>query len=68
MRTYLSLVPNQSIPTGPNLFLECLLCGEVVQLSMSKNARCTCQNIRLDAEAGRIAIRDWNKIKLFEET
>ena len=67
MRNYLTLIPKQSIPTGPNLFLECGLCGSCVRLTMKQNTRCSCQNVRLDAEAGRIAIGDWNNVKLFEE-
>jgi hypothetical protein len=67
MKNYLSFVPKGTLPTGPNVFLECLQCGEIIPLSLEKNTRCKCQNIRLDAQAGRIAIRDWSAIKLFQE-
>lgn len=67
MKKYLSFVPNGSLPFGSNVFLECLQCGEIVPLSLEKNTRCKCQNIRLDAEYGRVAIRDWSAIKLFQE-
>jgi len=67
VKKYLDFVPNGSLPPGKDKFLECLLCGETVPVYPEHNTRCMCQNIRVDMEYGRVAIRDWNAIKLFEE-
>jgi len=67
MRKYLPFAKKGGLPSTPNKFLECLECSDIVQLFSKENTHCKCQNIRLDADWGRVAIKDWDKIKLFEE-
>ena len=67
MRKQLSFTPRGGLPIGADKFLECLECGETVPLSGERNTHCKCQNIGVDADYGRVAIRDWDRVNLFGE-
>lgn len=67
MKNYLSFVPNGRLPSGKSVFIECLQCGEIVPTKPDNNTHCKCENVWLDADYGRVVIRDWNLIKVFEE-
>ncbi|MBN8711692.1 MAG: hypothetical protein BGO12_18290 [Verrucomicrobia bacterium 61-8] len=67
MKKELSFVKNGGLPNTPNKFLECLECTGIVPLFSKENTHCKCNNICLDVDYGRVSIRDWDKIRLFEE-
>ena len=53
-------------PFTSNLFYECLECNELVHSTPRNGDACSCHNIRVDADAGRVAVRDDTKIKLLK--
>ena len=67
MRQYKPFDYSKSYPAGEKLFHECALCGDVVPSSPKDSVHCSCRNIMIDANYGRIKIRDHDKVKLFCE-
>lgn len=58
--------PSVGFPAGEKLRYECGICGDMV-LSMPTNAAaCKCSNIIVDADAGRISVKDETRIKVYE--
>jgi hypothetical protein len=64
-REYRRFDPAESHPVEKNLFYECLACGNTVHSMSKKGSSCKCQNVMIDADSGRIKIRDNAKVKLF---
>jgi len=64
-RIYRSFDPNIGYPVGKNLYYECLRCGDVLPSEPEDGTRCTCRNILIDVDAGRISIEDHALVKLF---
>lgn len=67
-REYRAFDPNLGYPTGPDLFYECLRCGRVLPSRPAECIQCDCRNIVIDADYGRIAIRDAAQARLFAKT
>ena len=65
MRTYTSFDPLQGYPAGTDLYYECGICGDVLPSLPKDSIMCSCKNITIDADYGRISIRDHGMIKLF---
>jgi hypothetical protein len=64
---YISFDPKQGYPAGKNIAYECLICGKTVS-SMPANDEpweCTCRNIVVDGDAGRVSVKDDTKMKAF---
>lgn len=52
-------------PAGADIFYECGICGESV-LSMPPDAEaCSCRNIIVDADAGRVSVKDAGRFKVY---
>ena len=65
-REYITFDPSLGYPAKSGLFYECKRCGDVLESSPAKNLHCSCRNIMIDADFGRIAIQDHAKIALFK--
>lgn len=52
-------------PAGNNLFYECLRCGEIIKSLPDDSVMCSCGNITIDVDYGRISIKEDNLVKLF---
>lgn len=65
-RHYVRFDPALGYLGGPQLFYECLLCGDVVPSIPPKPTDCQCRNIIVDIDAGRMNIRDHTSARLFE--
>jgi hypothetical protein len=48
----------QSPPSGPFIAYQCLTCGEKLASKDPVSLNCTCGNLAIDPDWGRIAIRD----------
>jgi hypothetical protein len=64
-KTYVSFNPSAGYPAADNLYYECTKCGEVIPSIPKDNIMCSCRNILIDVDAGRISIKDHSKVKLF---
>jgi hypothetical protein len=67
-KSYQSFNAAAGYPTAPNLFYECLGCGDVVPSVPEDSTQCRCRNIMIDVAYGRISIQDHAKLKLFSTT
>lgn len=68
VRVYLNFNPAEGYPVGPSTFYECSKCGDVIPSNPVEGTGCTCRNIFVDVDAGRISVRDDSKMKVFKET
>jgi hypothetical protein len=66
-RKYRAFDPLRGYPVGKFLFYECLRCGDVLPSSPSDSVHCTCRNIMIDVDAGRMSIQEPTEAKLFSE-
>ncbi|MFI4999220.1 MAG: hypothetical protein ACHQK9_05015 [Reyranellales bacterium] len=67
MRQYKNFDYSKSYPAGLKLFYECGLCGDVLPSWPRDSVHCKCRNIMIDADYGRVSIRDHAQVKLFTE-
>jgi len=67
MRKYINFDHSKECPSRENLYYECIKCADVIPSKPGKNMRCTCHNIMIDWDAGKLAILDYNLVRLFEE-
>lgn len=54
-------------PCREGIFYECTRCGDIVASKPGETMRCSCNNIMIDWEAGRISILDPSHVQVFEE-
>lgn len=66
-RFYRSFNPEINYPTGNDLFYECCICGDVLPSLPKDNVSCSCRNIMIDIDYGRISIKKHEQAKLFSE-
>lgn len=53
-------------PSAEGYYYECLICRDIIPSKSANSIHCSCRNIMLDADYGRLVIRDNKKIKFFE--
>lgn len=63
-RAYITFDPSQGYPAGPGIFYECLRCGGVLE-SMGIPGECSCDNVVVDPDAGRVMVREKDKMRAF---
>lgn len=66
-RKYLNFDPSKGYILGPNIFYECLRCGDVLPSQPEDGLGCSCRNIFIDVDAGRISVKDDSLLKIFEK-
>lgn len=54
------LTPETNALSGSEVYYKCLKCGDTVQSTPKNAARCSCRNINIDADAGRISIKNYD--------
>lgn len=67
-RKYRTFDPSVGYPAGAFLFYECLRCGDIVPSMPDDSAHCTCRNVMIDVDYGRISVQDVSQIRLFSES
>lgn len=65
-RIYLPLNREQGYPAGGNLYDECLRCGGVIPSLPVDSMGCSCHNIFIDVDYGRLVIRDHDSAPIRE--
>lgn len=66
-RRYLTIQALFGYPAAADIFYECGNCGDAIPSRPANAAACTCRNIVVDADAGRVSVRDKSKFKAFRE-
>lgn len=66
-RQYIDFDPSRGWPTGPDLSYECTICGDVLPSLPEDGVGCSCRNIFIDVDAGKMAVKNEAKVKLFKE-
>lgn len=64
-RNYIAFNPSDGYPARLGHFYECMRCGDVVPSVPKETGGCRCDNIFIDVDAGRIAVKDVSRLKLF---
>jgi hypothetical protein len=65
-KKYIQLDASRGYPAGKNIYYECEICGESVPSEPKNAAACACRNIIVDADAGRVSIKELSKLKVYE--
>jgi hypothetical protein len=65
MKTYITPDYKKGFPVSENLYYECIKCGEIIKSVPEDNVCCTCRNICIDIDAGRVSVKDESNIKIF---
>ena len=66
-REYLDFDSSSGYPASKEMWYECSKCGDTVESYPDDSTHCTCRNIMIDADYGRIVIQDHSKVKLFKK-
>jgi len=66
-KKYVDFDPKLGYPRSPHLYYECTLCSSILPSMPKDNIWCNCYNLMIDVEAGRLAVKDGTKIKLFSK-
>jgi hypothetical protein len=57
---------SRGYPADPTFFFRCLACGEFVCSIPKQNHSCSCKNVRIDCDAGRISIESNDKAVVYQ--
>jgi hypothetical protein len=53
-------------PAAEGLYYECQRCGDSIASLPRDSTHCSCRNVLIDVDAGRISIQDHAGIRVFE--
>lgn len=58
--------PAKGYPASKSIFYECGLCGDYISSQPDISVRCKCRNIVIDADAGRVSVKNEEQFKVFK--
>jgi hypothetical protein len=64
-RRYLPFDSKSGYSGGPGVFYECIRCAEVLASLPPDSIMCSCRNIRIDVDYGRLAVSDETYLRVF---
>lgn len=67
MKKYLAFNPAEGYPVGRHIFYECLKCGTSISSTPDDSLCCSCRNVCIDIDAGRVSIKDDAMLKIFTD-
>jgi hypothetical protein len=65
-KIYLNFEPAMGYPVSKSIFYECGLCGDYIPSQPDRSVRCKCRNIVIDADAGRVSVKNEEQFKVFK--
>ena len=70
MKQYIDFDPKQGYPAGKTIVYECLACGGTVSSmpSYQEPWACTCGNVSVDGDAGRVSVTNAAQLRAFRTT
>lgn len=54
-------------PAGSDIFYECKTCGDVIPSRPENAAACSCRNVIVDADAGRVSVKNKGKFRAYRD-
>ena len=66
MKIFIDFDPKKGFPAQKGLFYECGICNDDIPALPDNSIACSCRNILIDVDAGRISVKDESKIRLFK--
>lgn len=63
---YIEFDSASGYPSGSFVFYECIKCGGILPSLPDRGIGCSCRNIFIDVDAGRISIKDDSLLRIFE--
>ncbi|KUM52367.1 hypothetical protein AR688_08680 [Rheinheimera sp. EpRS3] len=66
-RRYLNFNLDHGYPVGKGIYYECIICGDVIPSHPEEGMGCSCRNIFIDVDAGRVSIKNESQFKAFEK-
>ena len=67
MRKYINFKSSLGYPAGDNTFYVCTNCGDIFPSLPKENTICSCGNLCIDVDYGRVTVKKQNKLKIFDE-
>lgn len=64
-RQYIQFDPDLGYPAGEDIYYECLRCGDILHCAPPDSVMCKCRNIRIDVDAGRLAVAEVSEMRVF---
>lgn len=61
----LTFDPSLGYPQGSNIYYECGQRGAVIPSQPDDGIGCSCRNIFIDVDAGRVSVKDHSQFKVF---
>jgi len=65
-RRYVDFDPKRGYPAGASLYFECGRCGSVLKSLPEDSVVCSCGNIAIDVDYGRVSVKEHGEFKVFE--
>lgn len=65
-RKYIKFDATRGYPAGARVRYECGICGVNLASMPEHSVACKCRNIIVDAEAGRVAVKDLTQLLAYE--
>lgn len=65
-RKYIKFDATKGYPAGERIRYECGICGVTLASMPEYSVPCKCRNIIVDAEAGRVAVKDLAQFRAYE--
>lgn len=64
-RRYFQIDWSKGFPAGDNLYYECLCCGESIPYLPVDNVACSCENIAINVDCGRVHADEPGQVRAF---
>lgn len=65
-KKYINFDASVGFPAGERVRYECGICSDTLPSMPQNAAACKCRNIIVDADAGRVSVKDEKEIKAYE--
>jgi hypothetical protein len=67
-RRYMDFDPKAGYPAGESIYFECGRCGNILCSLPSDSVVCSCGNVAIDVDYGRVSVKEHSQFKVFEAT
>jgi hypothetical protein len=68
VKNFIQFDPSRGFPVGDDINYICGMCGESLPSLPVNAVACKCRNIVVDADAGRVSVKDESKIRAYHSS